>query len=131
MNFTWQNKGEELKEPEIKRTSNDLVNFTPSLNGMNLNEYYKQQKTASHKYIRAETMLNMVPEPEVMQITNRELKDIIKVLKDDKTNKTHLVFYFASPLKPPPASKSKRELPLLNFQNEFRGIEKALEHTKK
>jgi len=61
-----------------------------------------------------------------IQVSETEMKKLIEVIKNDDTNKTHLLFWFASPLKPPIKSKSHRDLPLLNFKSEYEGIKNAL-----
>ena len=60
-----------------------------------------------------------------------DFQKAISFLKREKNNRTDLVFWFASPLRPPVSSKSKDDLPLLNFLEEFSWIQKALKNTNK
>lgn len=96
----------------------------------NLKAFFSEGAT-SHTYKRQESLLDMAPKQSVIQISANRLKGLVKVLKDDEEYRTHIAFCFATPLKPPDSSKSKADLPLLNYMGEFRGIAKAVKSINK
>ena len=127
------NSIEKEKEENVE-SQNNSISLQPhfSHDANKLSHYFGTETFSSHHNInRQESLLKMAPKQEDIQVTSKEFMKVLKMIKDDQTNKTHLVFYYASPLKPPQTSKSKSELPRLNFTSEYNGIQKALRNTEK
>ncbi|CAI2383181.1 unnamed protein product [Moneuplotes crassus] len=123
---------QDLTSPKLEGSQSVNVVRIQSSNNMKLNQYFKNGKGSSeNQLVRQETMLEMVPTKSGYMFTKDDLQRALRVLRDESTNKKHMIFYYASPLKPPSASKSKSELPLIDFMSEYRGIQKALKNTGK